>query len=292
MGLLQDFLGACAGEQRAASALYAALQQLGGRQVARFSRLDASEGEDAVQTVMMRIWRSRPTFVDELRESRARPQLSALKKASRRGATPRELSQALGRALSPSEHAALDPLADDAAARKYLTTAIRNALRDRLRKRRPATELTAEPATPPEPTCFDAQVPRLLLALHHDFVAWANGRSPGSGDRYAASLQQLRRAPEGGARAVVAAESPTLDADALRRAAGTRRRHWSRARTAFYDYVTEERRFQRHERALVPDVLRLFDSEYRIRKRSAVSPRQGVRKPGPLRPTGPPGGPP
>jgi len=293
VGLRDTFLAACAGNQEAGGQLYVALGAMVPAQLKRMPSLHQADGDDAQSTVLMRIWKSKQKFLDELVESAAAPSLHAIRKASRRGATPASIAHAIGRPLSPAELGACDPLLDDTATRKYLVSALRNALTDRLRKLNREAAPPADVATPPEPTRFDAEVPTLLVSILQGFVTWANGRSEDSGNRYRSSLDQLRAAPKGGARAVVLAEDPTLSGDALRRAAGTRRRHWSRARKAFDDYVQNHRRFKRHERELLPDVLRFFDSEYRIRKPPRKKPSAGsggVRKSTAVRPAAPHGG--
>lgn len=281
MGLLHTFLGACAGDDGAGTALYTALTTLSTTALAglRGSGASAPDAEDAVSTVIVRVWRSRARFLDELAEAGDQASLRGIRKASRRGVTQAEAVAAIGRPLSAAELAAFDSLADDLAVKKYLVAALRNVLRDRLRG---LAKMTAEPeavAVQPEPTIFDAVVPMLLTTVLAEYVAWGNAQSKGGGDRNRVALDELRAAQAAGvgAREVVRQAQPGLQGKAFTAAVGARRKMWSRARERFHKFVLDVRRSPRDERDCLPDVLRLFDDLYRIRQRA-------VRKEDPPRP--------
>jgi len=280
----------CAGDREAAPFLTAQLEDLGLKVLSRYSHqaVSASDVDDHIQVVMIRLWGQRTRKLDEAALT-TDPLLrfKLLRQAAVRGADAAEMEQALGRPLDPYEEPALEGrIPTDGKVRAYLKQAFRNRFNRLLQQAKRQTEYdeargvaAALPAAPR----FSEEALDLLERVLGDFEDWGNARTPGAdqpGTRNVQSLEELAWADRDGlsARDITERLEPGLAPDALRRAGNTRGKAWRRARERFHAFL-DEVRLKKDERALVDEVREAFDDRYRLRARSSVRKPEATRPP-------------
>ncbi len=284
MSLLEAFRAWCAGDASGYENLDAEMRRVGERVTRGYAHQGVSvqDCEDYTQTLYVRLYGDRRRKLEAIEDQRGAEDHSKLVgQAALRGATALELERALGRPLTDAEEVARAGAIDtDARVRSYLRQAFVNRFNRLISKPspKPLADRLAVASMPPS-RLLTAETLNLLGRILRGFEAWGNERSPGSatpGTRNMQSLRELEQAKELGlsATAMTRHLDPSLEGDALRRAAGARGRHWRRARERFHEY-TDEVQLRGNERALLPEVRAAFDERFRIRRRPV---REAVRK--------------
>ena len=261
MPLRDSALAVAAGDMAQAAMLYKHLQRLLGR----LASYDEEVREYAAETVMRRWHDSLQRNFESLRDHSGMDASAYVKSCSRRGANLDRIEGRLGRTLSDDELQAFDPFVDDEGVTGYFLTALRNAARDEVRRRKAALErkrrVAAEPG--PEQRSPADGIPGELLAraeklLVDEFLLGFRASNPREWD----SLRQIEAGKSVGD---IAREAlgPQATEEALARRKTLVYQHWSRARLRLIRAVERTRGNKEFRTVIVPAIKILIDERYR-----------------------------